>query len=178
MLRVPFASHSHDSLSSALWNVFVWVLAISCQAAYIAIVVVIIALPVFIFLPIWFGTGVILLWTKADAMRGVWDVWYFVWTTSREFDSDENVVVDTHILNSSLFAHYIMESIPNMKIQIVNNIQLQAPWTAIAIASIMFSLYNVLAGLYRYVYYRHMTCCYVKRQNLEDIPISQSINIP
>ena len=42
----------------------------------------------------------------------------------------------------------------------------------------MFSLYNVLAGLYRYVYYRYMTCCYVKRQNLEDIPISRSINIP
>ena len=98
------------------------------QAAYIAIMVVIIALQVFIFLPIWFGTGVILLWTKADAMRGVWDVWYFVWTMSREFDSDENVVVDTHILNGSLFAHFILESIPNMTIQIVNNIQLQAPY--------------------------------------------------
>ena len=41
------------------------------QAAYIAIMVVIIALQVFIFLPIWFGSGVILLWTKADSLRGV-----------------------------------------------------------------------------------------------------------
>jgi hypothetical protein len=94
------------------------------QAAYIAIMVVIIALQVFIFLPIWFGSGVILLWTKADSLRGVWDLWYIVWTLSREFDSDE---FDSHILNGSLFAHFILESIPNMTIQIVNNIQLQAP---------------------------------------------------
>jgi hypothetical protein len=173
----PLASESHSGLDECIFNIVIWIIAISCQAAYIPIVVFIIGFQLFVFLPIWFVLGVLLMWTKADALKNVWDVWYFVWTRSREFKSDEDVVLDTHILNGSLFIHFVFEAIPSMLIQIFNNILLNAPWTPIAYVSIVFSLYNVLSGLYRYVYHRHMKCFGVEPVELQDVPINKNISI-
>jgi hypothetical protein len=42
----------------------------------------------------------------------VWNLWFYLWTGSHEFDSDDELLVDTDVINASLVHYFLLETLP------------------------------------------------------------------
>ena len=84
-----------------------------------------------------------------------------------------NTLVDTGDFNYSVFLHFLVESIPGIIIQAINN-TLLGQWTGLAIFSMVCSGFMILNGLYAFVYYRYMKG---RRVPVWQIPVDQTIRI-
>ena len=74
------------------------------------------------------------------------------------------------MLNGSLVMHFLWEAIPHLILQSYNNTAIHEPWTAFKLFSVASSAYQVLGGLYTYVYLRHGSLWDIDTVELEDIP--------
>jgi len=175
----PLCAVDHGDVSRVLLSAVLWVFYIALQAAFLIVVSVLLLLQVVLFVPIWWFFGVVLFWAKADAMTSVWNIWLYVWTGSHKFDArfdpetDEDgrrFMVDTRVLNGSMFLHFMYEAIPHLILQSVNNMLIHEPWSAFKVFSTMLSAYHVIAGMYLFVNMRY-GCLWGNRSvPLEEIP--------
>lgn len=115
------------------------------------------------FLFVWITFGCFLHMTKTFCIGRVWNMWYRVFLLSDALDT--NVALDTAELNESLFFEFLMESLPQFLLQVINNTLLEE-WTMIGILSTSLSIYMSLNGFYRFWYLQ-----YVKSMSFRDIPV-------
>ena len=72
----------------------------------------------------------VLLWTKADAIGGVWSLWFYIWTGVDDFAAEfaaPDLIIDTAVLNGSLVMHFLWEAIPHLILQSYNNTAIHEP---------------------------------------------------
>jgi len=98
------------------------------------------------------------LWSiKAFTLRCFSDYWFAIWTGRDDVNASITSVVDTEMLNDSLFWHLCLESIPSLAFSIINNIGVYGHfeyWNVFAQISLIMTILNICAGSYRFAYYR------------------------
>jgi hypothetical protein len=116
----------------------------------------------------WLLIGVWTFQNKTIATNTVWNLWFFAWTGDNHFD--RTIEVDVGLLNESILSEFLLETLPQLCIQSVNN-QLGSSWgTFLNVASIALSIIIALNGTYRYGY--HM--CWIHRR-FDEVPVEVSL---
>ncbi len=117
----------------------------------------------------WIFVGMLCFSTKAFAIGRIWNFWIKLWT----FDDKhlKSYDFDAGIFNKSLLAEFVLESLPQMIIQVFNN-TLIGNWSFSGYFSTLVSLLIVANGLYRQLYWRLFIGI-----KFEDIPVSVDIKI-
>jgi len=111
----------------------------------------------FVFPMVWFVFGALLFQTKLLAIGMIHNFWFYVWTLSTTFAQKKNIEVDSEMLNESFFLHLITETIPQLILQTCNNYSSGETLNSAAVASIFFSSYTALSGLFTFGYYHVIT---------------------
>jgi hypothetical protein len=106
---------------------------------------------------VWFVFGALLFQTKLLAIGMIHNFWFYVWTLSTTFAQKKNIEVDSEMLNESFFLHLITETIPQLILQTCNNYSSGETLNSAAVASIFFSSYTALSGLFTFGYYHVIT---------------------
>lgn len=151
---LPFIAQEHYLFYSMIWTLMVWVFSCFAQIiSYVALLLLI--LLTIAYLVALLGVGCILYLTKLLVVGDIWNIWFYLWTWTKDFDTKdskgEKVDVDTVLLNQCLIVEISVESLAQFVIQIVNNALLDQ-WTPIAFTSMGCSCYGLCAGLYRFIY--------------------------
>jgi len=121
-------------------------------------------------LVVWFVVGSFLYNSRTLAVGRVRRLWYYVWRGFKHgTDIDEEVAVDTTVLNKALFTGFVLESIPQLIIQLYNSIMVG--WGLLAQLSITVSVLMTLAGVYKFIYWR-----WVQGVEWADIPVAPLIS--
>ena len=102
------------------------------------------------FLVFWLLLGIFFFQTKVIAIGRIWNFWFETWSGKQAYSID--VIVDTSLLNESLLAEFMMETLPQLIIQFWNT-QLIGAWSPVGYFSTMLSILIAFNGLYRYGYY-------------------------
>jgi len=116
----------------------------------------------------WLAFGFFLQSTKVFAIGGVANMWLKVWTGSDKHQVSH--VIDVVVLNEAIYMQIIIESIPQLVLQLANNFLLKQVWTGVQIFSIVLSGLNTLNVFYKLVYYK----CYQK-VSLAEIPVEVKV---
>jgi hypothetical protein len=98
------------------------------------------------------------------AIGGIHNMWLQVWTGSNKFDVDH--IIDVEVLNESIYMEVLLETIPQLVLQISNNVLLKQPWTGVSIFSVILSGLNALNVTYKLIYYK-----YYQKMELSEIPV-------
>jgi hypothetical protein len=80
------------------------------------------------------------------------------------------VLIDTGIMNESLFAEFLSETVPQLLLQSINSSACQQLNSGVAIFSISLSVFMTCNGLYRYWYYT-----YFLGYEMRDVPLEVKI---
>jgi len=167
-----FVVSDHIDIGGALLNLIMIIVYFTLQIASIPLYICSLLVQ-FMFTVFWFFIGVILLWTKVDAMGTVWTTWFHYWTWSDDFAAefeDPNVAIDTEVFNGSMFMHCFFHSIPHILLQVINNTLVRKPWRWYAILSAAMSGYLIASGVYIFMYHRFCRVFGVRKSELEDVP--------
>ncbi len=149
--RSSLSYEEHDGIEKLAWYWLLWVLLISLQIVFLVLSVLwqFIAL---MFLVVWLVVGLFLYQTKMLAIGIVWNTWFFSWTRSNDFDKTINL--DASVLNESLFHEFILETVPQIAIQSINNSLIyNGHFPAVSLFSLAMSIFIAINGIYRYGYY-------------------------
>jgi hypothetical protein len=103
-----------------------------------------------IFQSAWFLLGIFLHLTKLFTIGRVQTFWFYLWTGGNRFECDRDVDIGT--LNRDMLAEFLMESLPQLLVQSINN-QLTHKWTLIGWISAALSMFVALNGTYRMLYW-------------------------
>jgi len=167
---IPHLVFEHnDSLLKLMWSALGWILVLIMQFLSFMVFVLVALPPILLHVPFyvfWLALGFFLHQTKVIAIGRVWTLWFRVWTGTRYFDLPS--LIDTGIMNESLFAEFVSETLPQLVVQITNN-QLMNLWTPIGIFSSLLSIFMAASGVYRFVYWR-----FILGVPYEDVPIELS----
>jgi len=121
--------------------------------------------PTFVFSIVWFCFGLLLFATKAFAVCKVANFWvrYWTWDESHDRYFEGKIVVD--ILNESIYTEILYETLPQIVLQVINNMLVEQ-WTLISIISTIISGIDMINGVYRFIFYK-----VYRKINLVDIPV-------
>ena len=116
----------------------------------------------------WLIFGFFLHSTKVFSIGGVSNMWLQVWTGTDKYNVTH--VIDVEVLNESIYFEILVETMPQLILQLSNNILLKQPWTGVQIFSVLLSGLNALNVLYKLIYYK----CY-KKMDLAEIPVEVKV---
>ena len=115
---------------------------------------------------VWLTFGLILFATKAFAVSKVANFWVRYWTWDKNFEGYFEGKIVVEILNESIYTEILYETLPQMILQIINNI-LVDQWNFLSIVSTTISGINMANGIYRFLFYK-----IYRKIDLVDIPVS------
>ena len=141
--------NEHDSIPKLLILGIQWVLLIGLQVAAVLVYIVWACLAI-CFLFVWLLVGIWVFQSKVLSTRHVWNTWFRVWTGGDQFD--KTIEIDVAILNGSIFAEFMCETLPQICVQALNN-ELTGIWDPFGYFSMMFSVIMASDGTYRYLYW-------------------------
>lgn len=169
-LICPFSIHIHREYPYFVTNILLWIIYIILQILYIPLIFILCLIIQPILLIIWFFFGVFFLYTKVDCITTIWNIWFYYWTQNDSLNANpDELRIDTEILNSQFFWHFLAGAVPNLFIQAINNF-LKNEWNILDIISFSLSINTVLNAMYTYIYHRCCGCCYADYLEIEDIP--------
>jgi len=140
---------NHDSIPKLMVLGCTWLFFLASQIGYLMVFGVWLIIAG-CFLVGWLLLGIWVFQNKTLSTKLVWNLWFRVWTGTTEFD--KMVEVDVAILNGSVFAEFMCETLPQIVLQFTNN-QLTNLWDSLGYFSIFFSLVMAANGSYRYLYW-------------------------
>ena len=114
-----------------------------------------------------FIVGMVLNSTKIIAVGRLSTLWFQGLTGSSKFSS--NAIIDTQVLNSSIFSHLFFRTFPHVIVQVINNTYL-GNWTLVAKLSIFASGLAAVNGVYRIIYIK-----FFLKQDVVDAPIRLTV---
>ena len=179
IINIPLTSAEQNDLTKLIWYLILWIILIAFQVVTIVLTPVWIVLDI-IFLIIWLIIGTFLYQSRNMAIGRIGKMWYSNWNHVRfleiledEFRNNQLDRVDKGLMNRALFAGFVLETLPQLVLQVVNNMSRQGlKWTFGSIASTSMSVYMSMCGIYRFCYYK-----WYKGKSFEEIPIAV-IEIP
>lgn len=159
---------NHDDPVKYLWYLFSW---ISCIIAQLFTPLAILLWPFLYLLAMlfWLFLGILLYQTRTFCVGKIRGLWYSVWTQGEYLDENCEVEIDRRTLNQCLFATFLLETLPHLGIQILNN-SLASKWNNFKIFSIAFSSYMLVAGIWKFVYWK-----WWKETPMEQVPLPRLI---
>jgi hypothetical protein len=162
-----FAFDMHDNLFTISFEILVWCVAVTLQ------VLTLFALP--LFLMFWLVVGFVLQLTQTITLSSMWNAWYLLWTGTDKFADTGEGGVDTEDLNYGILHHFLLEAVPGLALQAVNNTLIDS-WTKdpVAIISVVMSIVMCINVLYKYLY--HSTI-HAEPVGVKNIPIDRSIRV-
>lgn len=133
----------------AIWAVLV---ALQCAAPLLFCVYM---LCHFAFIVVWLWVGFFLFQTKVIAITEVDFFWKVVWSgeVPKRDESEAYQMVDLSVLNQSLFLEFLLETLPQIVLQVYNQLKVEGHFTPVGWASTILSGAIMLNGAYRYGYY-------------------------
>ncbi len=168
--RSTWSYEEHDGLEKLAWFWLLWIILVGLQSLFLLLGVVWYVLMA-IFLLAWLVVGLFLYQTKMLAIGKVWNYWFYTWTQSNEFDKEINL--DATVLNESLFYEFMLETVPQILIQSVNNSLIyNGRLPAISVFSIAMSVFIAINGIYRYGYYLLW-----KKIKFDEIPLPLAVRM-
>ena len=171
--RLSFSFDKHDSILKAVAYWVVWSVCIALQAMCVFILVLLYAPYLAFQIPfcaLWLLFGFFLYQIKMMAVGRVWTVWFRLWRRRDNGKHDSTVLIDTGIMNESLFAEFLSETVPQLLLQSINSSACQQLNSGVAIFSISLSVFMTCNGLYRYWYYT-----YFLGYEMRDVPLEVKI---
>lgn len=168
--RCSFSYEEHDGIDKLAWYWILWVVLVSLQLAFIVLSIVWYAIAA-AFLTVWLLIGLFLYQMKMLAIGKVWNSWFYSWTQSTDFNKEMSL--DASVLNESLFHEFVLETIPQIAIQSINNSLIyNGNFPAISLFSLAMSIFIAINGVYRYGYYLLW-----KRIKFDEIPLPLAIRM-
>jgi len=139
----------HDSIPALLVWILSWVGVFAIQVLFL-VIFLLWAILAYLFLCLWLLFGFWCFQNKTFATKRVWNLWFHVWTGSCDMSKGDEI--DLGVLNESLFSEFLMETLPQMGLQFLNN-QLTGDWSTIGYFSMIFTVSMATNGCYRYLYW-------------------------
>jgi hypothetical protein len=144
----PFFAN-HDGIPHLLSFAAIWIGALLYESFLLLILLVWFLVSLF-FQLCWFFLGIFLHLTKLFSIGRVQSFWFYFWTGTNDFFCDRDVDIGT--LNRDMLAEFLLESLPQLLVQSLNN-QLTHKWTLIGWISAALSMFVALNGTYRMLYW-------------------------
>lgn len=170
---VSLTPSAQDSLTKLLWYWIFWGICIAVQAATLVFLLVwVVMYSCFIIL--WWFLGTLLYQSRNLAVGKISLMWYSTWNpVVFEELGVKAEKVDRGLMNRALFSGFVLETVPQLMLQVVNNTSKDSgAWSVTSIASTTMSVYMCISGLYRFAYYH-----WYRGYSFDDIPIA-TIAIP
>lgn len=167
--RMSFSLSHHDTILKLTFYWVSWVVLLLAQGISLLVLGILwlpymgVQIP---FSVLWLFFGFFLSQVKLMAVGTVWTYWHRVWRRADNGKQDSKVVIDTGILNESLFAEFCLETCPQILIQSMNNYATNNLSSGIAIFSIALSVFMAANGVYRYLYFTQYL-----NYHFEDVPL-------
>jgi hypothetical protein len=105
------------------------------------------------FILFWLFVGFFLFQTKVVAIKEVDNFWLLVWT-GELVEPEVGQAVDMDILNQSIFFEFLLETLPQIVIQIYVQLKVQGRLSTIGYVSSFMSFFIMFNGVYRFGYYK------------------------
>ena len=168
--RHVWSHENHDGMDKMLQFCLLWIYLVVLQILYIVLL-----FPLWIvfyssFLAFWFVVGLFLYQTKLFAMGKLRNMWFSNWTQSDTFNIETSI--DIGVLNESTFYQFLLETAPQLVLQITNGYLSNSISSPPSIFSITFSVLITSNGLYRYVYY-----LFWKKVSFDKIPMPLALTV-
>ncbi|MEK9698547.1 MAG: hypothetical protein VW270_22435, partial [Candidatus Poseidoniales archaeon] len=145
----------HDNLPKVFAFIVLWLFLIGLQVIWFVMYILWIILHCVWWGP-WLVFGLILYQLKSMCVKRVYNLWIYGWTLSTDhFKLDyEEYPTDAGMMNESLLNEFILESIPQLLLQGINNTYTDQWLTGVTLFSFVFSLTIVINSIWRFGYYR------------------------
>ena len=165
---LSFDSHEGADKLFAYW--LLWIALIVLQLGFL-VMAAMWYVAAFLFVVVWVSIGLLLFQTKMLAIGKVWNTYFYYLTQSSDFDKE--IELDATVLNESLFFEFLLETIPQITIQLINNtLTFDGKFSTLSILSLVVSIFIAFNGVYRYGYYLLW-----KKLNFNEIPLPLTIRL-
>lgn len=170
---VSLTPREQDNLTKLLWYWIFWVLCIIAQFGTFGLFALWMV-SYSVFLLFWWFLGTLLYQSRNLAVGKISVMWYQTWNSVVFEELGVKAErVDRGLMNRALFTGFMLETVPQLLLQIANNMAKgSGAWSATSTASTTMSVYMSLSGIYRFAYF-----AWWKGYSFDDIPIS-AIRIP
>ena len=121
-----------------------------------------------LFLLFWFVVGSFLHNSRTMCVVKLRRTWYWVWSGTKQEGDAAGALVDTGALNRMLFIGTMLESVPQLVIQLFNSVMVG--WGVAAQLSIAVSVMMTVACCYKFMYWH-----FYRGMPWEDIPVAPLI---
>jgi hypothetical protein len=149
--RSSLSYQEHDGIEKLVWFWVLWALLASFQAVFLVLCLIWYSFASVLLLA-WLCVGLFLYQTKMLAIGKVWNTWFYTWSQSTDYYKE--ISLDASVLNESLFHEFILETVPQITIQSINNSLIyNGNFPAISLFSLAMSIFIAINGIYRYGYY-------------------------
>ena len=136
--------------------ILLWIAMIILQISA-PLLFVVYMLSHFAFILLWLFVGFFLFQSKVVAIKEVDNFWLLVWTGELvhvEVSEGVSQAVDMNILNQSIFFEFLLETLPQIVIQVYNQLMVEKRMTEIGYFSSAMSFSIMFNGAYRFGYYK------------------------
>ena len=150
----------HDAPWKVVLALLLWGLLVVLQVLWVILYALYMILHVCVWLPIVLFAGFLLFSLKGMCVKRVYNQWITQWCGSTYVEDRkllktdvEKYPVDAAMMDESVVAEFILESIPELVLQAMNNYATDQWNNGQAIFSFAFTILVVLNSVYRFVYY-------------------------
>jgi hypothetical protein len=126
----------------------------------------------------WLLIAFVLFPLKSFSIISIKLFWLSIWNPENLIEDDsenENsnggTGIDTGLLNRSLLAEFVLETLPQLALQSINNTSIGS-WSVESLISTSFSIFMAISGLYKYVYWQ-----FYKNVDIEDVPTNIDVEL-
>ncbi len=149
--RSSLSYEEHDGIEKLVWFWVLWALLVAFQVVFLMLCLFWYCFASVLLLA-WLFAGLFLYQTKMLAIGKVWNTWFYTWSQSTDYHKE--ISLDASVLNESLFHEFMLETVPQIAIQSINNSLIyNGNFPAISLFSLAMSLFIAINGVYRYGYY-------------------------
>jgi len=168
-----FDFDQHENLLKLVGFCILWVLLIVAQVAWVALYIVWCALHCIIWGPL-LVMGMLLFQLKGMCVKQIYIGWVELWAGKEKCDvikeklrksNYEQFPVDAGMMNESIMSEFILESIPQLILQGLNNSATGQWRSTVTLFSFVFSLTVIGNSFYRFGYLR-----FVKKMSIKAVP--------
>ncbi len=168
--RSSLSLNEHDGVDKLLLYWLLWFLLLVTQLVFIILAAIWYTFGS-LFLVVWVFIGMLLFQTKMLAIGKVWNTYFYYLTQSDDFS--KTVELDASVLNESLFYEFMLETVPQICIQCVNNsLTFNGRYSSLSLFSLSISVFIAFNGVYRYGYYLLW-----KRVKFDEIPLPLAVRL-
>jgi len=157
----------HESLIKLFFYLISVIVVFFFQLVTLGVYLIFIALisPIVVF---WFFIGCYFYQSKLISMKGIWNMWFRIWSGSD--DHYISAQVDSAIMNESFMVEFLFLTIPQLVVQIANNTILDHNWTIFSWICFAILASSFVNGISRYGYY-----LFVSEIDIIDVPLEVNL---